>query len=585
MNIRDIFSRSTPLSGELPKFHTHITESIVSFLDEMKLLMVFELQGIPFQLISDDELEVRYNTINEVYLTLTRSHAPRVALWQYVIRRRTRVTEEERYINGRSSFSKSFTEKYLKRFSEEEYFENSFFIAVVLKYDELSEGVDEMQDISRTLHKTLFNYKPKLLSTYEEDSTLFSETYEFLSSVISVLPSGDVRVPLSDVPACEIIPNADLAFGYDLFEARTDNTTKFGCCFDLRGFPETSKAGLFNVALSETSEFILSQSFQPITTTDAMGRLSKQLGRLGAAEDQATDQLRELHEAHGDIQAGRIAIGEYHGALIVLGASQETALNRSAKVVSAFNTRGVSWVKATHSAPITFLSQLPGAKLKPRPTLKSSRVMGAAFSMETFGGGKMTGNPIGDGLSVMPLQTDSKTVYHLNFHPSKPDEVAIGEKVAGHLLILGSTGSGKTTLQLCGLTFFDRFDGKLFALDKDRGMEIFLRALGGTYVPLRAGEPTGLAPFQLEPTPQNKDFLYSLVESCAGENEKTRDAQIKTDAAHKKQVQRVADITKSDVTQWTPNPRHGKDLAEVNARLVEGLKRKVLEREGPSLGR
>ena len=43
--------------------------------------------------------------------------------------------------------------------------------------------------------------------------------------------------------------------------------------------------------------------------------------------------------------------------------------------------------------------------------------------------------------------------------------------------------------------------------DKDRGLELLVRALGGTYLPLRNGRATGFNPLQLEPTPANTEFL------------------------------------------------------------------------------
>ena len=47
--------------------------------------------------------------------------------------------------------------------------------------------------------------------------------------------------------------------------------------------------------------------------------------------------------------------------------------------------------------------------------------------------------------------------------------------------------------------------------DKDRGLEILVRALGGRYLPLKNGVPTGMNPLQLEPTPSNVEFLKSWL--------------------------------------------------------------------------
>ena len=144
---------------------------------------------------------------------------------------------------------------------------------------------------------------------------------------------------------------------------------------------------------------------------------------------------------------------------------------------------------------------------------------------------------MGDGSAIIPLQTVSKTVYDFNFHFSNPKEDNIGDLIAGHTLLLGATGAGKTTLQCALVAFAERFNPHIFALDLDRGMEIFMRAIGGSYFALEAGMPTGLNPFQLPDTPSNREFLYSLVGIC-GQNEAGR-----LSASEEKQIQDAVDAT------------------------------------------
>ena len=52
--------------------------------------------------------------------------------------------------------------------------------------------------------------------------------------------------------------------------------------------------------------------------------------------------------------------------------------------------------------------------------------------------------------------------------------------------------------------------------DKDRGLEILVRALGGEYLPLRSGIPTGFNPLQLPATPGNLEFLKVWLREIAG---------------------------------------------------------------------
>ena len=61
--------------------------------------------------------------------------------------------------------------------------------------------------------------------------------------------------------------------------------------------------------------------------------------------------------------------------------------------------------------------------------------------------------------------------------------------------------------------------------------------------------------------------------TVAGENEKHPEAQERADTGHQKQAQRVAEITGREVRQWTPKPEQGKDIADMNARVVQKLER------------
>src|SRR6201999_1081579 len=90
--------------------------------------------------------------------------------------------------------------------------------------------------------------------------------------------------------------------------------------------------------------------------------------------------------------------------------------------------------------------------------------------------GKATGNHWGDAVTV--LETTSGTPYYFNFHL----------RDVGHTTIIGPTGAGKTVLMnfLCAQA--QKFQCRLFFFDKDRGAEIFLRALGGTYNIIEPGE-------------------------------------------------------------------------------------------------
>ena len=99
-------------------------------------------------------------------------------------------------------------------------------------------------------------------------------------------------------------------------------------------------------------------------------------------------------------------------------------------------------------------------------------------------------------------------------------------------IIFGPIGSGKTALLMFLLAMFEqtmistvgaegapsRRAGSVVFFDKDRGGELLVRATGGTYLELRRGEASGLAPLRgLQNTEADRDFLrgwlIALVQS------------------------------------------------------------------------
>ncbi|MBV8893306.1 MAG: hypothetical protein JO266_15265 [Acidobacteria bacterium] len=86
----------------------------------------------------------------------------------------------------------------------------------------------------------------------------------------------------------------------------------------------------------------------------------------------------------------------------------------------------------------------------------------------------------------------------------------------GMVAIFGVIGSGKSTLLTFLLAMFDQYlvghEGTICFFDKDRGGELLVRAVGGTYNIVRAGEPSGWAPLRgLANTPTNRQFLVRWI--------------------------------------------------------------------------
>jgi type IV secretion system protein VirB4 len=115
--------------------------------------------------------------------------------------------------------------------------------------------------------------------------------------------------------------------------------------------------------------------------------------------------------------------------------------------------------------------------------------------MHNYPVGKIENNHWGDAVSV--FDTTSGTPYYFNFHL----------RDVGHTTVIGPTGAGKTVLMnfLCAQS--QKFNCRMFMFDKDRGADIFVRAMRGHYTVIDPGDKCGFNPLKLPDTMENRNFL------------------------------------------------------------------------------
>jgi type IV secretion system protein VirB4 len=123
------------------------------------------------------------------------------------------------------------------------------------------------------------------------------------------------------------------------------------------------------------------------------------------------------------------------------------------------------------------------------------------------------------GRSRHAVRNDGGGPYFFNFHHHD----------LGNFTIIGPSGSGKTVVLNFLLAQARKFAPRIVFFDKDRGAELFIRAIGGQYDRLRPGVASGLNPLQIEDTPTNRQFLIDWLTMLAGsvspeEAETIRDA-------------------------------------------------------------
>ncbi len=321
---------------------------------------------------------------------------------------------------------------------------------------------------------------------------------------VSVAP-GRRFTPLND-----LIANASVSFQGDTFTVfgSYSGNTKYGSIITLKDYPSHTHAGILD-GLDLAVDMVVTNSFTPSDRVDALQKIQRVSRQMAAAEDAARSLQMQLEEAADDQASGRVAFG-FHHCTIAVFAESEAGLDETLGIITrAVTSMGGSMIRENFAARAAFFAQQPGNySYRTRASMISSKNFAELGALHGAARGRnKTQSPWGEAITILP--TGNGEPYRLNFHlPGQS-----GERTVGHTLILGQTGSGKTL----GLAFLMsqalRLNPRIIVFDKDQGLEMPVRALGGDYTPVRMGVSTGFNPFDSESDERGAAWLTDWLEA------------------------------------------------------------------------
>jgi type IV secretion system protein VirB4 len=553
--------REFSTSDRIP-YTAHVAPTVVktAFGD---YLQVFRLGGASFETSDDEELNNWHERLNVLWRNVA---SPCVALWTQVIRRRAGILlpAVEAGPNGRSggSFSRALHAKYRNRLASETLMINEVYLAVVYRPTSgaatglaskilaraqrdgprqvFADAVDACEKLAQTLTASLARYEPELLGTYRSGNAWCSSLLEYLGLLIN----GEwQRSPLPNGPINQALATTRLLFGTEAIEYRSPAESRVGAILGVKEYPTPSVVGMLNRLLSAPFTFVLTQSFTFLTKATGQALLQRQYNRMANAGDFAVSQAAELKDALDALTSNEFVMGDHHFSLQVLADVEETSDGASgngrlkplndhiALARSVLADTGMLVAREDMALEAAFWAQLPGNfPVRPRKAPITSRNFAAMAPFHNYPTGRATGNHWGEALSV--FVTSARSPYHFSLHASDPTDPDGGSrKDTGHTLICGPTGSGKTVLIGFLIAMLERQGVTQVVFDKDRGLEILVRALGGEYLPLKSGVTTGFNPLQLPITPSNVEFLKSwLLTLSAGPSQSRRAGTVRETA-------------------------------------------------------
>ncbi|KVU84458.1 type IV secretion system protein VirB4 [Burkholderia ubonensis] len=504
-------------------FSSQLTDTIIR-TREGDYLRIFRLEGIPFETADPVETLARHDGFNNLVRSFGTGN---VSLWATRIGREVSDRFSSTYANERiGEMADNYYGDTIGRYrmmARDQYL-TVIYRPVRTKVGKLlkrggprtletireaeRDAIKVLDEIGRDVMATLKRYQPESLATYRHAGREFSRPLEFLGYLVNGVWE---RVPVPNGRIAEALPTSRLFFGGDKLEIRTaDGRRRYGVMLDLKDYPESSEPGMLNGLLYGEFEYIETQSFSILDRASAKEALERQRGRLIAGEDAASSQIVAMDQALNDLINGTFVLGEYHYSLAVFGDTPAEAERAASLARATLQNAGFQAARVDLVADSAWFAQLPANwRFRPREAKLSSRNFCGLSSFHNFPSGKRNGNPWGEAIAI--LKSPSGQPVYLNCHMTPDDQDSFDRMALAHTVLIGQAGSGKTALEMFILAMLTKYGTSIALFDKDRGCEIAIRWMGGTYLVMKQGDSTGLNPFWLEPTPQNVDFWARLV--------------------------------------------------------------------------
>lgn len=514
---RDIAWRREAASGDHLPYAAQIDDHTIVTRDGLAL-QVIQLSGLPFETVDAAQIEARKAARDGMIQAIG---SPRFALVHHVVRRAVAPVLEGRFDDA---FSAELDERWRRRLATRRLYVNDLYITLLMRPprgragmaerllgwfgagtgEEIGRiGMRQLDQAREALLSALEPYGPRLLGCYDLRAGLASQPFEFLADLFNadasprLLPQGDLG---------HAIARRRIAFGADTIEFGPvdGGEAEFGAILSIKDYPTATDAGMLDDLYRLPFEMTVTQSFASVERGPALERMNLALRRMKSADDEALSLRGELTIAKDDLAAGRATFGEHHLTIMLRAASVAELDTAAGEVQAVLAEAGIAAAREELGLEAAFWSQFPGnfGYIARRALISSTNFAGFA-SAHNFPTGKAHGNHWGDAVTL--FETTSAGPYFFNFHRGD----------LGNFTIIGPSGSGKTVVLNFLLAQARRFSPRIVFFDKDRGAEIFLRAVGGAYDQLRPGQPTRLNPLALPDTPLNRRFLSEWVAMLA----------------------------------------------------------------------
>lgn len=321
-------------------------------------------------------------------------------------------------------------------------------------------------------------------------------------------PPGPVSVPQRPAYLNTLLPADDLVRQGDMLEFRGPTKSKYCAALSTTGMPPEAYSVHIDQLLSIPAEYVLVQSFsfidrfvaqKAIQSAETFYRTEVKSAAVRMFEGITGIQSEKVNtgnlaladdaqQALVEVTASDVAFGYYNMTFLALGDSPQEVTRCADFISSTLRAGGYTITRERQGLMSAFLGTLPGnTKTLLRRYLASSANVADLCPIRTISKGETSHALFSRVLNrEVPAHVRFMTPYGIPFDFNTHAEDL------GHAVVIGGSGSGKTTVMGLFVSQFQKFyPCRTFIFDKDHSMGLLSVLHGGTHIDMAATQGRG----------------------------------------------------------------------------------------------
>ena len=504
---------------------------------EKELICIAKIKGFSFETADDNLLEIGKTMRNMFFKGISSGN---YQIYSHIVRHRcsdgtdNTVSVDPNIKNTTTNFINILENQCREMSGKNRKFSNDLYLTIVRKdntqgiawlasilqkarhatqksqwEETIRESATELEEVILRMTNTFNSCGIEMLKVVNRNGIAYSQILEFLSVLSNCDPSFSTPVLFPDNIMDSCLSSHRLFFKNKHIEIRTQDSTKYAAVLSIKEYGQRTYAGILDGLLQVPFECIITNIFSFVDRQTITTSMQTQQNRLITGGDKAISQVHEITEALDIATNGTAAFGNHSLTVTCVENSLKGLENATASASVIISNAGITMIRESANMEACFWGQLPGNfDFIVRKSVIHTLNLASFISLHNYPNGQAKNNHWGDCVTV--FDTTSGTPFFFNFHV----------RDVGHSLIIGPTGAGKTVLLNFLCAKMHKYNCRMFYFDKDRGGELFIRAIQGKYTVLNTDKSCRFNPLLLPDTSENRNFLLEWLSLLATTNEK-----------------------------------------------------------------